>query len=39
LADKGVPPFFLTVINSIREVAVTCGVDGDNLEVVLEARQ
>jgi hypothetical protein len=39
LADKGVPPFFLTVINSIREVAATCGVHGDNLEVVVEARQ
>jgi hypothetical protein len=38
LADKGVPPFFLTVVNSIREVALTCGVEDGTLEIVVEAR-
>jgi len=39
LADKGVPPFFLTVVNSIREVALRARVEQQTLNLVLEARQ
>ena len=39
LADKGVPPFFLTVVNSIREVALRAKIEGKQLNIVMEARQ
>jgi hypothetical protein len=39
LADKGMPPFFLTVVNSIREVAFKARVESKSLNIVLEARQ
>ena len=39
LADKGMPPFFLTVVNSIREIALRARVEKKHLNIVLEARQ
>jgi hypothetical protein len=33
------PPFFLTVVNSIREVAFKARVESKSLNIVLEARQ
>ena len=39
LADKGMPPFFLTVVNSIREIALRARVEKKHLKIVLEARQ
>lgn len=39
LASKGFPPFILTVVNSIREVAGTVTLVDGGLTLVVEARQ